>query len=68
MAEDRVVRDATPLHSPQFFHKVTKVMSCLCPVMAAGSGAHREGVCRSHGAKRGLQQAMMLSERVSEMQ
>ena len=49
MAEDRVVHDATPLDSPQFFHKVTKVMRCLCPVMAAGSGAHRRRLQKSWG-------------------
>lgn len=61
VAGDHVVHDDTPFHSPQFFHKVTKVRRCLCPKMAAGSGAQkrRPGMCRSLGAKCGLQQAIM---------
>ena len=71
VAGDHVVHDDTPFHSPQFFHKVTKVRRCLCPKMAADQVHRREGrpgMCRSLGAKCGLQQAIMLSKPISEMQ
>ena len=47
VAGDHVVHDDTPFHSPQFFHKVTKVRRCLCPKMAAGSGAQKRRKARN---------------------